>query len=81
MNFTKNEYSTPRTIEKMRILLVVLELPAIQPCQSSPFTSKLGQIGKISSANYSVYVKSIANYATFWGYNWGLGQKEVPRLV
>ena len=29
----------------MKILGAVLELPAKQHCQSSPFTSKLGQIG------------------------------------
>ena len=32
-------------IEKIKILGAVLELPAKQHCQSSPFTSKLGQIG------------------------------------
>ena len=36
--------------EKMKILGAVLELPAKQHCQSSPFTSKLGQIGQIGSA-------------------------------
>ena len=34
----------------MKILGAVLELPAKQHCQSSPFTSKLGQIGQIGSA-------------------------------
>ena len=34
----------------MKILGAVCELPAIQYCQSSPFTSKLGQIGQIGSA-------------------------------
>jgi hypothetical protein len=37
-------------IEEIKILGAVLELPAKQHCQSSPFTSKLGQIGKIGSA-------------------------------
>ena len=39
-----------RTIEKMKILGAVLELPAKQHCHSSPFTSKLGHIGQIGSA-------------------------------
>jgi hypothetical protein len=34
----------------MKILGAVLELPAKQHCQSSPFTSKLGQIGQIGNA-------------------------------
>ena len=47
---------------KIEILGAVLELPAKQHCQSSPFTSKL-------VANYSFYVKSIATCApTFFGY-------------
>ena len=50
MDFTEDKYSAPRTIEKMKILGAVLELPAKQHCQSSPFTSKLGQIGQIGSA-------------------------------
>jgi hypothetical protein len=40
----------PMTIEKIKILEAILELPAKQHCQSSPFTSKLGQIGQIESA-------------------------------
>jgi hypothetical protein len=31
-------------------LVAILELPAKQQSQSSPFTSKLGQIGQIGSA-------------------------------
>ena len=30
-------------IEKIKILNAILELPPKQPCQSSPFTVKLGQ--------------------------------------
>ena len=41
----------------MKILGAVLELPAKQHCQSSPFTSKLGQIGQISSAVWLVAPK------------------------
>ena len=37
-------------IEKIKILGAVLELPAKQHCQSSPFASKLGKIGQIGSA-------------------------------
>jgi hypothetical protein len=37
-------------IEKIEILGAILELPAKKQCQSSPFTSKLGQIGQIGSA-------------------------------
>ena len=33
-------------IEKMKILGALLELPAKEHCQSSPFTSKLGQLAK-----------------------------------
>ena len=50
MDFTYDKYSAPRTIEKMKILGDVLELPAKQHCQSSSFTSKLGQIGQIGGA-------------------------------
>jgi hypothetical protein len=50
MDFTLDKYSAPRTIEKMKILGTLLELPTKQHCQSSPFTSKLGQIGQIGSA-------------------------------
>ena len=47
-----------RTIEKIKILGAVLELPAKQHWQTSPFTTKLGQI----------YVKFIATCAlTFLG--------------
>jgi len=35
---------------EIKILGDVLELPAKQHCQSSPFTSKLGQIGQMGSA-------------------------------
>ena len=35
----------PLQLKKLKILGAVLELPAKQHCQSSPFTSKLGQIG------------------------------------
>ena len=41
-------------IEKMKILGTVLELEAKQHCNSSPFTSKQGQIGQIASAVYLV---------------------------
>ena len=63
----------------MKILGALLELPAKQHCQSSPFTSKLGQIGQIGSAvqlaprilifsivmgdDHSFYVKTIETYA------------------
>jgi hypothetical protein len=49
MDFNYNKYSAPRTIENIKILGALLELPAKQHCQSSPFTSKLGQIGQIGS--------------------------------
>jgi hypothetical protein len=60
----------------MKILGAVLELPAKQHCQSSPFTSNLGQIVKnwqcclagsskmaAMDADYSFYVKTIETYA------------------
>jgi hypothetical protein len=37
-------------IEKMKILGAVLELPAKQHCQPSPFISNFFQIGQIGSA-------------------------------
>ena len=45
MDFTEDRYSAPMAIEKIKILGALLEIPAKQHCQSSPFTSKLGQIG------------------------------------
>ena len=50
MDFTYNKFSATRTIEKIKILGAVLQLLPKQHCQSSPFTSKLGQIGQIGSA-------------------------------
>ena len=50
MDFTSDKYSAPMAIEKIKILGAILELPAKQYCQSSPFTSKLGQIGQSGSA-------------------------------
>ena len=43
-------YTHYSCFENMKILGTVLKLPAKQLCQSSPFTSKLGQIGQIGSA-------------------------------
>jgi hypothetical protein len=45
MNFTKNEYSAPSTIEINNTLGAVLELPAKQHCQFGPFLSFMGWIG------------------------------------
>ena len=42
-----DKYLAPSTIEKMKILEAILELPAKQHCQSSPLT---GQVGQIASA-------------------------------
>ena len=50
MDFTQEKYSAPMPIEKIKILGALLQLPAKQHSQSSPFTSKLGQIGQIGSA-------------------------------
>jgi hypothetical protein len=67
----------------MKVLGVILELPAKQHCQFSPFTSKLlcclasssktaPRISMFSiamDADYSFYVKSIATFAlTLFGY-------------
>ena len=46
MNVIKNELLASMTIEKIKILGAVLELLAKQHYQSSPFTSKLGQISQ-----------------------------------
>jgi hypothetical protein len=50
MDFTQDKYSAPRTIEKMKTLGAILELPGKQYCQSRPFTLILVQIGQIDSA-------------------------------
>ena len=60
-------------IEKIKILGAVLELPAKQHCQSSPFTSKLGQIGQIGSAVYLVAPKWLPG-SIFLVYYFGLSQ-------
>ena len=39
----------PGQLKKRKIMGAVLELPAKQHCQPSPFTSRLGQIGQIGS--------------------------------
>ena len=50
MDLKKKEYSAPRTIEKIRILGAILDLPANQHCQFGPFTKKSGKMCLISSA-------------------------------
>ena len=66
-------------IDEIKILGAILELPAKQHCQFSPFTSKLGQSSCLTGssktaprilifsiamgADYSFYVKSIATWA------------------
>ena len=50
MDFTQNKFLAPIAIEKIKILGAPWELLAKQHCQSSPFTSNLGQIGQIGSA-------------------------------
>ena len=46
--------------EKMKVLRAVLKLPAKKHCQSSPFISKLGQIGQIGSAFLLVHSSKTA---------------------
>ena len=46
MDFTLNEYSAPRTIEKVKILGAVLELSAKQHCQFGLFAEKWGKMFK-----------------------------------
>ena len=50
MDFTQDKFSAPIAIKKIEILGAPWELLAKQHCQSSPFTSNLGQIGQIGSA-------------------------------
>ena len=50
MDLTQDKFSAPIAIEKIKILGAPWELLAKQHCQSSPFTSNLGQIGQIGSA-------------------------------
>ena len=49
MFFNSNE-SAPIAIEKIKILRAVLELQAKQHCQSSTFTTKMGQTSWIGSS-------------------------------
>ena len=65
MDFTLDKYSAPMAIEKIKILGAVLELPAKQHCQSSPLTSKLGQIGLIGSAVWLVAPKRLPGFSFF----------------
>ena len=61
MDFIQDKHSAPRTFEKVKIPGAVLELPAKQHCQSSPFTSKLGNIGQIGSVVLLVAPKKNAS--------------------
>ena len=45
---------------KIKILGAVLELPAKEYCQSSPFTAKMGQMGWIGSTVYLVHSSKMA---------------------
>ena len=45
-----NELSAPIAIEKIEIPGAVLEVPVKRHCQSSPFITKMGQMGWIGSA-------------------------------
>ena len=64
-HFMQDKFSAPRTIEKMKILGAPLELPAKEHCQSSPFTSELGQIGQIGSAVKLVAPKRLPGFSFF----------------
>ena len=77
MDFTQEKYLAPRTIEKMKILGAVLELPAKQHCQFSPFkvcseiketTFPVGHFTTISG-------HSIANYINIFH------KTEVPTVI
>ena len=77
MDFTLGKYSAPRTIEKIKILGAVLELPAKQHCQSSQEigpnwpnrhyclagSSKKAPKILIFCVDYSFYVKTIKTHA------------------
>ena len=65
MDHIWNRYSAPRTIEKMKMLGAILELPAKQQCQSSPFTSKLGQTCQIGNAVKLVAPKQLPGFWFF----------------
>ena len=45
MNFSYYKGLAPMAIEKIKILVVVLELPAKEHYQFSLFTTKMGQMG------------------------------------
>ena len=40
--------SAPIAIEKIEIMGAILELPAKQHCQSSPFTAKLAKLAELA---------------------------------
>jgi hypothetical protein len=61
----------------MKILGAVLELPAKQHCQSSPFTSKLGQIGQIGSAVSSKTAPRILIFSIAKGADYSLYVKII----
>ena len=50
IDFKLNKYLALKVIEKIKILAAILELPAKQHCQSSPFISKLCQIAMLFSS-------------------------------
>ena len=52
-------------ISKIKILGTVLELPDRQPCQSRPFTAKMGQMGWIGSAAWLVAPNSHKDFNFF----------------
>ena len=73
MDFTLNELSAPKAIEKIKILGAVLELPAKQHCQFGPILRLLGWIGSAFLAGSSkmaprIFIFSIVLGAEYLSY-------------
>ena len=55
MKITSDEKLAPMTIEKIKILWAVLELPAKQPCRASQFASFFWQ-GHLASSSKTAHM-------------------------
>ena len=64
-------------IEKIKILGAVLELPAKQHCQSSPFTSKIGLNWQCCSAGSSKTAPKILIFSIAMGADYLFGVKNI----
>ena len=65
MDFILDEGLAPMAIEKIKILGAVLELPAKQQCLSSPFTSKMGQMGSKTAPRILIFLIAMGAKSSF----------------